>query len=173
MSYKAEPTDSQSIEAQLAETRAALDALKRKHLRTIIDIAQIVRDPDRLRGGLSSDGLTLEHPIFNRPDDEPLLKGLKRVIHQLTQSKTKQISLAQKSNPNVNPHAELIELVFEQVVASELAAKGKVPGRQRLMGLAKRYVNDIGLKATVSEPAARKYVEQRRAKSLLRTKPKK
>jgi len=151
-----------ALEAQLAEVQAELDTAHQQYLQTVLDIGQILRAPARKQARLSADRLGEDALVFNRDLDWPLVKAIKREVHQLAQEKYRRVSLAQDKNPNSNPHFEELNRIFADICEDELRRAGRLPGRRNLAGLAQRVVKDLSLDANVSIYAAEKYLDSRK-----------
>ena len=151
-----------ALEAQLTEVQAELDTAHQQYLQTVLDIGQILRAPDRKRARLPADRLGKDALVFNRDLDSPLVKAIKREVHQLAQEKYRRVSLAQDKNPKANPHREKISEIFADICDEELRCKRRLPGRRTLAGLAQRVIRELNPDAIVSEYAAGKYLASRK-----------
>lgn len=156
------PTDNSDNAAALRERLAAVEdelrTLQSHYHNTLLDLGQILRGPDRIQAGLEYQSLSETDPVFHRSGDPPMLRAMKRIIFRLVAQRAEHVSRFVTDNPNKNPHKAEIEAVFGELCDEALVNKGKLPGRDKLMGLARRRLQQRGIDATVSQRAAGAYL---------------
>ena len=164
MSKRKQNEELANLQEQLDTAKSALEEHERRYNITIIDLAQILRAPDRAKAGLPPDQLTDQHPVFNREFDPPLLQAIKRTLHRMAQAKADTAKRLREQNPSRNPDTELIAALFQEICDEAEINGERLPGRRKLQGLAQRMARELGMSSEVSEYAAGKFLKHRASK---------
>lgn len=150
-----------ALRAQLKATQAELERLRHCYDVTVIDLAQLLRGPDRVRANLPDDQLNDDSPLFHRDFDPPLLQAIKRKIHRTTQQQVKKAKQLRHNNPKRNPDHDAINAILQEIDDEAIINGEKLLGRGKLAWTAKKVALKRGIHSPVSDRQVRKHISNR------------